>query len=79
MKCFVSEHRLDAATQRFLVKQIYLPCVTKLPKLRPTMQCHVAPFRLSNCGSVSARFGCYTELCLYLLLDILGNVLHIHC
>jgi hypothetical protein len=33
-----------------------IPWVTKLPKLRPTMQCHVAPFLLSNCAKVSARF-----------------------
>lgn len=26
-----------------------VPWVTKLPKFLPTMQCHVAPFRLSNC------------------------------
>ncbi len=27
-----------------------IPCVTKLPKFRPTMQCHVAPARESNYG-----------------------------
>ena len=25
-----------------------IPCVTKLPKLRPTMQCQVGPFLSSN-------------------------------
>jgi hypothetical protein len=30
-----------------------IPCVTKLPKLRPTMQCQVAPFRWSNWRTVS--------------------------
>ncbi len=29
-----------------------VPWVTKLPKLRPTMQCHVGPFRSSNCALV---------------------------
>lgn len=33
-----------------------IPCVTKLPKFLPTMQCHVAPLRSSNCVSlVEAR------------------------
>ena len=27
---------------------MYAPCVTKLPKFRPTMQCQVGPFRSSN-------------------------------
>jgi len=31
------------------------PCVTKLPKFRPTMQCQVAPFFESNLGHLSAR------------------------
>lgn len=26
-----------------------VPWVTKLPKFLPTIQCHVAPFRSSNC------------------------------
>jgi hypothetical protein len=26
----------------------YIPWVTKLPKFLPTMQCHVAPLRVSN-------------------------------
>lgn len=26
------------------------PCVTKLPKFLPTMQCHVAPALESNCS-----------------------------
>lgn len=34
-----------------------LPCVTKLPKFRPTTQCHVAPLRESNCFLV--RFASY--------------------
>jgi len=33
----------------------YSPCVTKLPKLRPTMQCHVGPFLSSNCWFVFVR------------------------
>ncbi len=33
-----------------------VPWVTKLPKLRPTMQCQVGPFLSSNCGGpVSAE------------------------
>ena len=28
--------------------QMDVPWVTKLPKLRPTMQCHVGPFLSSN-------------------------------
>lgn len=26
----------------------HIPCVTKLPKFLPTMQCHVGPLRSSN-------------------------------
>lgn len=38
----------------------YIPWVTKLPKLRPTMQCQVGPFLSSNYGryvSQKAGFG----------------------
>lgn len=34
-------------------KQDGWPCVTKLPKFRPTIQCHVDPLRSSNCTRVS--------------------------
>ncbi|KAG9755220.1 hypothetical protein KCU59_g33, partial [Aureobasidium melanogenum] len=30
-----------------------LPCVTKLPKFLPTMQCQVTPLRSSNCLAIS--------------------------
>lgn len=33
-----------------------LPCVTKLPKFLPTMQCQVTPLRSSNCPAVSLGF-----------------------
>jgi hypothetical protein len=45
---------LCMAVSRFAAKSAYcrprypLPCVTKLPKFLPTMQCHVAPFLSSN-------------------------------
>lgn len=38
---------------------VTVPWVTKLPKFRPTMQCHVGPFRSSNvllmCWAMSYR------------------------
>ena len=61
-----------------------LPCVTKLPKFRPTMQCHVAPLLESNCLSVKITLN-QSLLCnrteiqsivsTHLLLDVLRNVL----
>jgi hypothetical protein len=53
-----------------------VPWVTKLPKFLPTMQCHVAPLRLSNCALVSTDdvvvlCGATTDL----LFDVLRNVL----
>lgn len=38
-------HRLRRGCSKGLSS---LPCVTKLPKFLPTMQCHVAPLRSSN-------------------------------
>lgn len=34
-----------------------MPWVTKLPKLRPTMQCQVGPFLSSNCVVVVSGGG----------------------
>jgi len=54
MKCFVSA-KASASVIQIQRGTIHIPCVTKLPKFLPTMQCHVAPFRLSNLGGVSGR------------------------
>jgi hypothetical protein len=79
MKCFVSRHgvRIEAATDSAPANAglgMILPCVTKLPKFLPTMQCHVAPFRRSNWndGQDHLRTGLG---CANLLLDMLGNFL----
>lgn len=53
----------------------YPPWVTKLPKLRPTMQCHVAPLRESNYEIVRSRQGGMlvgADLFLNVLCDILA-------
>lgn len=58
-----------------------IPWVTKLPKLRPTMQCQVGPFLSSNYGGrVSQRAGvrCF-ESHAYGPLDVVGNVLFTQC
>lgn len=36
-----------------------VPWVTKLPKLRPTMQCHVGPFRSSNVFLMCCAISCH--------------------
>lgn len=47
--CFLGCHPLvDVKTARCAEKGGFVPCVTKLPKLRPTMQCHVGPFLSSK-------------------------------
>lgn len=56
------------------------PCVTKLPKLRPTMQCQVAPFLASNCkqGGVSSRLSrARIEGRAHGLFDVFGDILSI--
>lgn len=55
-------------------------CVTKEPKLRPTMQCQVGPFRSSNWEVLVASFyiACESrrvEVWTYGLLDELRDVL----
>ncbi len=57
-----------------------IPCVTKLPKLRPTMQCHVGPFRSSNCPKHAVvSLACAPQLPVgagtHRLLDVLRDVL----
>lgn len=37
-----------------------IPWVTKLPKFRPTMQCHVGPFRSSNVLLICWAMSCHT-------------------
>ena len=93
MKCFVSVRLLSYVSEWYVVwMQEFdaggegkeggrVPCVTKLPKLRPTMQCHVAPFRESNWFNCSAFFGGYHRAekgpqgGSHLLLNVLRNVL----
>jgi len=55
-----------------------VPWVTKLPKFRPTMQCHVGPLRSSNYVPVSTsdRSSPYVrENSTYCSLDVLRDIL----
>ena len=82
MKCFVSVRRVSQGFPFLFRRFDHLPCVTKLPKFRPTMQCHVAPLRESNCRDRQLsralqplpQQGCWkvdAHLFLYVLRDIL--------
>lgn len=76
MKCFVSEISSATKSRKGLTDNV--PCVTKLPKFLPTMQCHVAPFLASNCrGVISMVLQVVREprATADLFLDILRNVL----
>lgn len=75
MKCLVSADKKELISWIDLevCGEGSLPCVTKLPKFRPTMQCHVGPFLSSNCVMVSmvllldredrSAYGLLDELC----------------
>lgn len=52
-----------------------LPCVTKLPKFLPTMQCQVTPLRSSNCLAVSLLSVVAAISLANRLLDVVCNVL----
>ena len=67
----------DSQLQRGRVR--FVPCVTKLPKFLPTMQCHVAPFFESNCVEVLEKLEelSHTPEVRYLALDVLSNVLQL--
>ncbi len=92
MKCFVSVQQpcqsviaTRAAEQcQVILPCLNVPCVTKLPKLRPTMQCQVGPLRSSNyiapvsrvvaqgCGQQAGELRLKGAHC---ALDVLSNVL----
>lgn len=65
MKCFVSTETLaqHSHTADYYDASKHSPCVTKLPKFLPTIQCHVAPALESNCiGGVSLDLLCTRSL-----------------
>ena len=73
MKCLDS-NPMVSTMHSLETERLAIPWVTKLPKLRPTMQCQVAPFLASNYGlltSGSVHRWSHTNL----LLNVLRNVL----
>ena len=79
MKCLVSRKSISLLAE-VGVQDSDLPWVTKLPKFRPTMQCHVAPFLESNFNRadqlIPSHTICFRAARVYLFFDILCYILH---
>jgi hypothetical protein len=77
MKCFVSTCRLQSVENfgRMSDQTKHPPWVTKLPKLRPTMQCHVAPLRESNYETVRSEDKVVWLVGADLFLNVLCDIL----